>query len=599
MVALDYGVILIYFIVVIALGLWYQKRASKNLDSYFLAGKNIHWLPLAMSGSVSTFDITGTMWIVSILFVLGMKSMWHHWMWGVYMAAFFMAYMGKWVRRSKVMTAAEWMKTRFGDDKGGRLARITYALMAIITLASFIGYAYQGIGKFASVYISLEPISDFITSPGLVDFMMVYKADVLAVLIISITTLYVILGGLYSVIVTDVFQTIILTLGSIFIAWLAWSLLTPEQLGSLPEDWTSLSVPWRIESFGGTGNAEFEFFGALVIVWVLKGFLLNAGGPAQMFDFQRFLAARDSRDAAKVGAAWSFFLFVRWAMTVGIALLALVGIRGVTDSEKVMPIVLLQFLPIGIRGLVIAGFIAAFMSTFSSIVNSGASFIVRDLWQPYFRTHTTGRKAIRVSHFASLFMVLLGLVIGFNATSIAQIWSWIMMALGAGVVVPNVLRWYWWRLNGWGYSVGTLGGMFLSLVALFYPGIPMYVFFPLVCTFSLLTCIIVSLTTPLVSKNQLINFYVTVRPFGLWKPVKEQCGLQAYELTIKSESGWLALLNVVLGMCGITGLYLSPMFLVGHWYMKSFLWLIVLLISIIILKFTWYDNLPLAEKKEQ
>lgn len=598
MVAIDYGVILSYFIIVIGLGLWYQKRASKNLDSYFLAGKNIHWLPLAMSGSVSTFDITGTMWIVSILFVLGMKSMWHHWMWGVYMAAFFMAYMGKWVRRSNVMTAAEWMQTRFGKDKGGRLARSTYALMAVLTLASFIGYAYQGIGKFASVYISLESFSEMFSSQAISDFILRYDADILAVIIIGITTLYVILGGLYSVIVTDVFQTIILTVGSLFIAWLAWSILTPEMLSTLPEDWTSLSVPWRIESFEGTRNAEFEFFGALVIVWVMKGLLLNAGGPAQMYDFQRFLAARDPRDAAKVGAAWSFFLVVRWAMTVGVALLALVGISGITDTEKVMPIVLLQFLPVGIRGLVIAGFIAAFMSTFSSIVNSGASFIVRDIWQPYFRPNASGKEAIRVSHLASLFMVLLGLVIGFNATSISQIWSWIMMALGAGVVVPNVLRWYWWRLNGWGYSAGTLGGMMLSLVALFFPGIPMYVFFPIVCSFSLLMSILVSLNTALVPKEQLIHFYVTVRPFGLWKPIKQQCGLQADALSKKGESGTLAMLNVILGMCAISGLYLSPMFLVGHWYMKSFVWLMVLLISMIILKFSWYNNLPLHETKE-
>ncbi|MCK5102991.1 MAG: hypothetical protein KAR17_09250, partial [Cyclobacteriaceae bacterium] len=507
-----------------------------------------------------------------------------------------MAYMGKWVRRSNVMTAAEWMKTRFGDDKGGRLARTTYALMAVLTLASFIGYAYQGIGKFASVYISLEPLSTMISSPVIMDFIIMHNADILAIIIISITTLYVILGGLYSVIVTDVFQTLILTLGSLFIAYLAWSILTPELLSKLPEDWTSLSVPWRIESFAGTGNAEFEFFGALVIVWVMKGLLLNAGGPAQMYDFQRFLAARDPRDAAKVGAAWSFFLFVRWAMTVGIALLALVGITGVTDSEKVMPIVLLHYLPIGIRGLVIAGFIAAFMSTFSSIVNSGASFIVRDLWQPYFRPHATGKSAIRVSHLASLLMVFIGLVIGFNATSIAQIWSWIMMALGAGVVVPNVLRWYWWRLNGWGYSVGTLGGMFLSLITLFFPEIPMYVFFPLVCFFSLLMSIIVSLKTEPVSKDHLINFYLTVRPFGLWKPIRQECGLPPAELSKKAESGRLALLNVFIGMCAITGLYLSPVFLVGHWYGKSLLWFIVLLISSVILKFTWYDNLPLPEK---
>jgi len=597
MVLIDYIIIMIYFLVVIGLGVWFQKRASQNLDSYFLAGKKIHWLPLAMSGSVSTFDITGTMWIVSILFVLGMKSMWHHWMWGVYMAAFFMAYMGKWVRRSNVMTAAEWMETRFGKERGGKFARSTYALMAVLTLASFIGYAYQGIGKFASVYISLEPLASIIPSQEVSHYILNHQADILAILIISITTLYVILGGLYSVIVTDVFQTLILTIGSIFIAYLAWSKLTPELLSVLPEDWTSLSIPWRIESLAGTNNAEFEFFGALVIVWVLKGLLLNAGGPAQMYDFQRFLAAKDARDAAKVGAAWSGFLVVRWAMTIGIALLALVGITGVTDSEKVMPIVLLQYLPAGIRGLVIAGLLAAFMSTFSSIVNSGAAFLVRDFWQPYFRPNATNKESVKASYLASLFVVLTGLSIGFNATSISQIWSWIMMALGAGVVIPNVLRWYWWRLNGWGYSIGTLGGIVLSLLALFFPELPIYVVFPSISILTLIISIIVSTKTKQVSNERLINFYLTVRPFGLWKNIRQISGISERELSNKSEKGWIAIFNVFIAMCAISGLYLSPMFLVGHWWEKSFIWFIISLVSIIILKYSWYNNLPVAKVK--
>ena len=143
------------------------------------------------SGGVwHTFDITGTMWIVSLLFVLGMRSMWIHWMWGFMMGAFFMAYMGKWVRRSNVMTAAEWMVTRFGTDGGGRVARTSYALMAVITLTSFVGYAFQGIGKFSAVYIPLPP-------------------GVSAIIVIGTTTLYVILGGLYSVVITQVIQTLI------------------------------------------------------------------------------------------------------------------------------------------------------------------------------------------------------------------------------------------------------------------------------------------------------------------------------------------------------------------------------------------------------
>ncbi|MHC4394692.1 MAG: sodium:solute symporter family transporter [Planctomycetota bacterium] len=590
--SIDYGIIVIYFIIVIGLGFWYQKRASKNLESYFLGSKTIHWLPLAMSGSVSNFDITGTMWIVSILFILGMRSMWHHWMWGVLMGAFFLAFMGKWVRRSNVMTAAEWMKTRFADDSGGRLARTAYALMAILTQASFIGYAYQGIGKFASVYIPLESLAQYTSVPWLRNLLTIYEPDCLAVIIISITTLYVILGGLYSVVVTDVIQTVILTVASIFIAYLAWSRLTPDLLTQLPADWTSLTVPWRIEKLAGTQNAHFEFFGALVIVWVLKGLLMNAGGPAQMYDFQRFLAARNPTDAAKVGAAWSFFLIVRWAMAAGITLLALTAVTGVTDPEKVMPQVLQKFLPVGIRGIVIAGLLAAFMSTFSSTVNSGASFIVRDIWQPYFRPNAATAQSIRFSHIATILLVLTGIAIGLQARSIAEIWSWIMMALGAGVIIPNVLRWYWWRMNGYGYAFGMLGGILLSLVVLFFPNIPIYYMFPLICTASLVMSIAVSLATKPVDHHTLINFYETIRPFGLWKPIRCKAQLSPEELSAKSERLSITLLNVILGMLMITGLYLFPMYLVGHWYAKSIFWFALAAAATITLKYTWYQNLP-------
>ena len=597
--SIDYGIIALYFSVVIGLGFWYRKRASRSLGAYFLGGKNIHWLALAMSGSVSNFDITGTMWIISILFVLGMKSMWHHWMWGFLMGAFFMSYMGKWVRRSNVMTAAEWMKTRFGNGPGGRLARTAYALMAVLTLASFIGYAYQGIGKFASVYIPLESLAQYTSIPWLQSILTEYEPDVLAVTIIGVTTLYVILGGLYSVVVTDVIQTIILTAGSIFIAYIAWSKLTPELLAPLSQDWTSLTVPWRIEEFAGTDNAHFEFFGALVIVWVLKGLLLNAGGPAQMYDFQRFLAARDARDAAKVGAAWSFFLIVRWAMAIGIALLGLTVITNITDSEQVMPVVLQEFLPTGVRGIVIAGLLAAFMSTFSSTVNSGASFIVRDIWQPYFSPQAGDTKSVRFSYWATLLLVLIGVVIGSQVDSIADIWNWIMMVLGAGMAIPNVLRWYWWRINGWGYSVGTFVGIILSLIILFFPDAPVYYVFPLICVASLLASIAVSLVTQPADQDVLICFYRSVRPFGLWRPIREKARLSAEELAVKSESISLTIFNIILAMLAITGLYLFPMYLVGHWYLNSMIWLGLAIAAVVALRYTWYRNLPVSGQEAE
>ncbi len=233
------------------------------------------------------------------------------------------------------------------------------------------------------------------------------------------------------------------------------------------------------------------------------------------------------------------------------------------------------------------------MSTFSSIVNSGASFIVCDFWQPYFKPEATDKETVRMSYFASLFVVIIGLAIGVNAKSIAQIWSWIMMALGAGIVVPNVLRWYWWRLNGWGYSMGTLGGMVCPCLPLFFPEQPMYVVFPLICISSLMLSVVVSFKTTRVDENVLNKFLHNYTPFRSLEKYSQNIWFdQINNYQVKSEKGWIAILNVIFGMCAISGMYLAPMFLVGHWYGKAVLWFIVIIISVTILKFTWYDNLP-------
>jgi len=621
---IDYAIIAAYFAIVIGLGFWYQKRASKDLESYFLGGKRLHWLALAMSGSVSNFDITGTMWIVTLIALFGLKSMWNHWMWGFLMGAFFLAYMGKWVRRSKVMTGAEWMLTRFGPGPAGRTARLAYALMAVVTMVAFIAYSFQGIGKFTAIYVDADP-------------------KTCAAVIFAATTLYVLLGGLYSVVITDVIQTVILTVAAVVVAAIGYAQVSPDLLARLHAgDWGSLAPVWRLPHPEAlpAAYAGYEFFGALVLLWVVKGLLLNLGGPAQMYDFQRFLAARDPRDAAKVGAAWSLFLIVRWGMAMGMALLALGLAAEVTDPEQFMPKVLQTYLPAGLRGLVIAGLLAAFMSTFSSTINSGASYLVRDLWQPLVGPHADERRLVTAGYVATLAIVAAGTVIGWKVESIGQIFSWIMMVLGAAFAIPNVLRWYWWRMNGWGYAIGTLAGLAGAIVAAVLPTpLPLYVSFPGVSALSLAGCLAGTLLTGPTAAPVLAAFYRDVRPFGFWGPVRRAAAATSTDAAaasaasagaagdapsagngagvtrgagdsgaagageiaggeaaaVRSESPLLALANVVLGGVAILGLYLFPMYLVGHWHGRAAVCLAVAAAAAAVMVFTWYRRLPPPE----
>lgn len=579
---IDCVIVIFYFVVVIAAGFWYQRRAAKDLESYFLGGKGIPWLMLAMSGSVSNFDITGTMFIVALVTYFGMNGMWYQWIWGFLMGAFFMAFMGKWIRRSGVMTGAEWMHTRFGTGRSGDFARLAYAVMAVVTLAAFIGYAFQGIGKFANVYTGVDP-------------------HACAAVIFAVTTLYVLLGGLYSVVLTDVIQTVVLSAAAFIIAGIAFTSISPEMLAErLPGGFASLVPPWRLdaatmERVAGTSYAGYEFFGALTLVWIVKGLLLNFGGPAQMYDFQRFLAARNPRDAAKIGAAWSFFLIPRWMMIMGIALLFLTGVAAAGDPEQVMPIVLQKHLPLGIRGLVIAGLLAAFMSTFSSTINAAASYLVRDIWQAFLRPDASESGLIVASYVATLGIVLIGVVIGLNAESIRAVFDWIMGALAAAFIVPNVLRWYWWRLNGWGYAVGTLTGLVAALIVPFIDALgPLYYSFPLVCVVSVLGTIGATFAFAPTDESVLLRFYETVRPFGAWGPVRD--AVVAREGRASSgEIASAAMLNVFLGLVLILGIYLGPMYFVGRWFAYAGIWLGLAAVAGFLLYFTWYRTLPEAE----
>ena len=149
---LDIGIVIGYLVLTIFIGFLISKRANKNLDSYFLGGRSIPWYILGISNASGMFDITGTMWFVSILFVYGLKGAWLPWMWPIWNQIFLMVFLATWLRRSNVMTGAEWLKTRFGEDRGGQMSHIIVVIFAIVSVIGFIAYTFAGIGKFATSF---------------------------------------------------------------------------------------------------------------------------------------------------------------------------------------------------------------------------------------------------------------------------------------------------------------------------------------------------------------------------------------------------------------------------------------------------------------
>ncbi len=224
---------------------------------------------------------------------------------------------------------------------------------------------------------------------------------------------------------------------------------------------------------------------------------------------------------------------------------------------------------------------------------------------------------MQVGYAATILLVGIGLLIGWQVHTIGQIFNWIMLELGAAFVIPNVLRWYWWRMNGWGYAAGTLVGMAGAVIIPFLPTpLPLYVSFPLLCGVSLLGTLAGTLLTPPTDTSTLVAFYQRVRPFGVWSPVRAMAGpedsvrrgwgFQRFqpqqgdspsppESGNSSESLTLAVVNVVLGGVAILAAYLFPMYLVGHWHAAAGICLALAVLASAGLYFTWYRRLPPAE----
>nr|HQI50244.1 sodium:solute symporter [bacterium] len=150
---LDIGIVIGYLILTVLIGFIVSKRASKGLNSYFLADKGLPYWILGVSDASGMFDITGTMWLVYVVFVYGLKSVFLPWLWPVFNQVFLMVFMSKWMRRSNVMTGAEWIGTRFGGGRGGVLAHISVVVFALVSVIGFLAYGFAGIGKFLAQFL--------------------------------------------------------------------------------------------------------------------------------------------------------------------------------------------------------------------------------------------------------------------------------------------------------------------------------------------------------------------------------------------------------------------------------------------------------------
>jgi Na+/proline symporter len=603
---IDIAIILAYLATSVLVGYWVSHRASRDIRAYFLGGNVLPWYVLGISNASGMFDISGTMLLVYWMFVYGLKSVWIPWLWPTFNQVFLMVYLSAWLRRSNVMTGAEWIKTRFGTGRGAQLSHLIVVVYAFVSIIGFFSYGFKGIGKFASIFLPWH------LSPNLY-----------ATILIAITAIYVIKGGMFSVVVTEVIQFCILSIASFAVGIIAMSKTAPGTLQRVvPSGWDHIFFGWHLNvdwsSLIASANAKiaedgYGIFGFFVMMMLFKGVLISMAGPAPNYDMQRVLSSKDAREASLMSSWVNVVLTLpRYFLITGLTVLALVffsdQIRGMgtnMDFELVLPYALGRFVPTGLLGFLIAGLLAAFMSNFAATVNAAPPYFVNDIYKRFINPNASARTYVRLSYLSSFVVVLVGAAIGWYVASVNSVVLWIVSGLWGGYTASNVLKWYWWRFNGYGYFWGMVTGIASSLILpTLLPNISLVrgilqvhsvnsdvaLVFPLTFAISLAGCLAGTWLTKPEPEEVLKDFYRRVRPWGFWGPVlaKVRAEDPGFE---RNTDFWRDMFNVVVGIIWQVSLVALPMYVVIQKFRNAAVTAVIIAVTSIVLKFTWYDHL--------
>lgn len=616
---IDTLIIFLYVLLTLAVGIWVSKKASKGLKSYFLGGNNIKWYYLGLSNGSGMFDVSGTAWMVGLLFLYGAKSFMFMWLWPIWNQIFIMMFLAVWIRRSNIMTGSEWILTRFGDGKAGRASHSIVAVFAIVAAVGFIAYFFEGIGKFMTIILPWDLALE-IGSTALLNSEQSY-----ALIIIFLTTIYTVKGGMFSVVATEVLQYGIMVIAGLLVAGYAFFTVTDVEINAIiSTEWKNvffgaqLETHWseKFQAFNSLIDSEgYKMFGALIGMTLFKGFFASVAGPTPSYDLQRILSTKSVKEAAYMSGFTNLVLFIpRYLLIAGIVVIALVflgpemasnpNLSG-ADLEIILPKVINNHIPVGIKGLLLAGLLAAFMSTFSAFVNAGPAYIVNDIYKKYFKPQATDKHYVKVSHIASFLVVLLGVCMGFFADSINSLTLWITSALFGGYVASNFLKWIWWRFNGWGYFWGMLAGLLIASLqfvldqnkanltegSLLFDlcNVHAIYLFPIIFGFSLLGSFLGTFLTQPTDLAVLKSFYKNVRPWGFWRPVYERIKLDDEKITPNKKFYW-DMINCGIGIIWQSSMIVLPVYFMIRDYPKTLIALAVFLATSITLKYTWLDK---------
>ena len=586
MAPIDWTILIVYLAVTLALGLWLARR-NRGEDDYFVAGRRLSGWLAGASMAATTFSIDTPLYVAGIVGTRGLAANWEWWGFGLAHVAMAVVFAPLW-RRSGVLTDAAFTELRYGGPTAAWLRGIKAFLLALPVNCIGIGYAFLAMRKVVEALgvVSDKPIQ---AAGGLSDTL------VLLIIVAALVLAYTVAGGLWAVVITDFVQLLLALLGAGAVAWAAVhaaggmdSLLAqldalgrPELLSIVPWRWGSDGFDW----IGGAGISASTFLAYLTVQW--WSFRRSDGGGEFI---QRMLATKDEQQARLAG--WVFlvvnYLLRSWLWVI-VALAAMVLLPDQADWELSYPTLAVQLLPPVVLGLVVVSLVAAFMSTVSTSVNWGASYLTRDLYQRFLRPNASQRELLLVGQLTSVLLLVLGVFTALISDSIGTVFR-LVIAIGTGPGVVLVLRWFWWRINAAAELAAMLCGFVVGLVTSVVPLLQIADYGERLMITTGLTAVVwitVMLLTPPESPAVLERFVLKVRPPGPgWSRWRHALDATASESLSDLIARFLLSSGLLFGALLGSGAFLL------HQQLLGWLGLVVAVVSLMLLRKTGRSIAP-------
>jgi solute:Na+ symporter, SSS family len=509
----DWLVIAAYFVLAGGIGLALARRGGRSLSDFFVSGRSLPWWLAGTSMVATTFAADTPLAVTGMVAEHGIAGNWLWWnmvMSGI-LTVFFYARL--W-RRAEVLTDAEFAEIRYSDRPATFLRGFRAIYLALPINLIIIGWVNLAMVKILSVTVGLDPwVSLFI--------------------LFIVTALYSTLSGLWGVVVTDFVQFGIAMVGSILLAIYAVGAVGGMDglRAGLDERFGSADVALSFfPQVGAAWMPALTFFVFLGVQWWAAWYPgAEPGGGGYVA--QRIFSARTERDGM-LATLWfnvAMYALRPWPWIL-VALASLILYPGLEDPATGYVRTIVDLLPSPMKGLLIASFMAAYMSTISTQLNWGASYLVNDIYLRFLNPEAGERRRVAVSRAATLVLFGLSALVTANLSSIEGAWR-LLLALGAGTGLVYILRWYWWRINAWSEISAMVASLVISTALQWLGGFdsndPNDFAWLMLLTVGLSTAVwlLTTYLTAPVPDEKLIAFYHRVRPGGPgWRRVAIAAG---------------------------------------------------------------------------